>query len=538
MSKNIATVERIYKAVFEQRRNVFITAEGGAGKSYLLKQIYNMAREKGMEEDECVLTSTTGVSAYNIGGQTIHSWSGILLPSRITEMDADTLRNAIQSIQNRILRMKKGRSINRAKLILIDEVSMLGGYYLEVMDQILRIVRKNPAPMGGLQIVTTGDLCQLPPVGDVFLFESEVWDQMKNEVFYLNTFYRFTDEKWIKLLSRCRLGELTAEDKTLLRSRLVDRKWKYEGEGVRPTLILPTNKKVEEVNTTELDRLNEEMVYFEATDGIESVVQREVQQDGTNTVKYEPPIQEALTPEELEKINNGFPIDRVLKLKIGCQVMLRKNLNVSTGLVNGTRGVVKRIDSKCQGILVQFENYRQPISTIPWNSASLPITEEQQSIANIRPIDCEWLFPVTFTFQEVKNVEKKESGLLSLESESHEIDRPRSKSLLSKKTKSSHKVEITRTIWSYERSQYPLCLSAAISIHKSQGITLSSIIVDVGSSIFSAGQSYVALSRCKSLEGVYLLNLDVNKIRADSSAKEYDKQLRKRAIFIEKSEAQ
>jgi ATP-dependent exoDNAse (exonuclease V) alpha subunit len=85
----------------------------------------------------------------------------------------------------------------------------------------------------------------------------------------------------------------------------------------------------------------------------------------------------------------------------------------------------------------------------------------------------------------------------------------------------------------YTRLQFPLTLSASVTIHSCQGVTLSSIIVDIGKKIFSAGQSYVALSRCKTLKGVHILNLDLKKIRADHRSKEYETKILKKAILIE-----
>jgi ATP-dependent DNA helicase PIF1 len=69
--------------------------------------------------------------------------------------------------------------------------------------------------------------------------------------------------------------------------------------------------------------------------------------------------------------------------------------------------------------------------------------------------------------------------------------------------------------------QIPLILSWAVTIHKSQGMSLDSAIIDIGSGIFEKGQSYVALSRVKSLDGIYLINFDHNKIMTNSKVKEY-----------------
>ena len=68
------------------------------------------------------------------------------------------------------------------------------------------------------------------------------------------------------------------------------------------------------------------------------------------------------------------------------------------------------------------------------------------------------------------------------------------------------------------RNQFPLALAFAITIHKSQSLSLKTVFTDVGNTIFDPGQTYVALSRCKSLQGLYLLNFDPCKVEASSQA--------------------
>jgi ATP-dependent DNA helicase PIF1 len=97
------------------------------------------------------------------------------------------------------------------------------------------------------------------------------------------------------------------------------------------------------------------------------------------------------------------------------------------------------------------------------------------------------------------------------------------------KVKFNNGIEMTmvRHIWESDKipgigvSQIPLILSWALTIHKSQGATLDAAEIDVGSGIFECGQTYVALSRVKSLDGLYLTSFDVKKIRINKKVKEY-----------------
>ena len=68
------------------------------------------------------------------------------------------------------------------------------------------------------------------------------------------------------------------------------------------------------------------------------------------------------------------------------------------------------------------------------------------------------------------------------------------------------------------RHQFPISVAYSITIHKSQGLTLKNVVVDIGSSVFSCGQSYVALSRVTNLAGLHLINFDPRAIKALNSA--------------------
>ena len=128
MNLNIIT-----RVLFEKQRNVFLTGIGGCGKSYLVKELKQYCQQQNVT---CYVTSTTGVSAYSIGGQTIHSWSGIVF----NKVDEDTVPKIIKRISKRPRDKKR---IIKTQLLIIDEISMLGGTYLDVMDYVFKTIRSS-----------------------------------------------------------------------------------------------------------------------------------------------------------------------------------------------------------------------------------------------------------------------------------------------------------------------------------------------------------------------------------------------------------
>ena len=94
-------------------------------------------------------------------------------------------------------------------------------------------------------------------------------------------------------------------------------------------------------------------------------------------------------------------------------------------------------------------------------------------------------------------------------------------------TSNSFEITMNYHIWPSENipgigvSQLPLILAWALTIHKAQGATLDVAEIDAGSNIFECGQTYVALSRVKSLEGLYLTSYDPKKIRINKKVQEF-----------------
>ena len=410
------------KSSLKEGRNIFLTGPGGVGKSYYINKL------KDELKDEIVLTSTTGVSSYNLKAMTIHSFTGI------------GIFKVGDKVENVIKKMKKFNStyeqiktrVRRHSIIVIDEVSMLGKGFLEMINEILKILRGNSNIFGGYQVIFTGDFMQLPPVNDQYCFYSSVWKDLDFKVIQLTKLYRFNDDLYSSILSRVRLGKNTKEDNTELYKRyFAYKKYKDELENeekepgifqdkinlkVKPTFLYSRKINVNDKNMEELELNTNELIVFKAN-----------YRDKHKLCRI-----------DIDKLDN------TIYLKIGAQVMLTVNFDIDLGLVNGSRGVVTKYED---GLLyVKFLN-------------GMEISFSRH----------EYVF--------------EEDGKVM-----------------------------------YRMYQFPFILAYALSIHKVQGCTLDYAIIDIGHSVFEENMSYVALSRVRNLDGLFLANFQPYKIMPSKEA--------------------
>jgi ATP-dependent DNA helicase PIF1 len=396
--------------------NIFLTGPGGSGKSTLINQL--------RKEFDIMLTSTTGVSAYNFQGRTIHSFSGI---------GAVKHSDKIPSIIKKVGKNKPAvKRILECKILVIDEISMLGKYYLEVLDEIFRHFRKDENIFGGIQVIFTGDFLQLPPINDEFCFMSTVWENLSLKTIKLEKLYRFTDKKYSEILSRVRICEHTADDNKELFKRVFAYRDLEEKESkleITPTYLYGKKMNVHDKNMEELDKNpNKQFVCFGKT---------------------------VCNLPEMENIIDTI-IPKFLHFKVGAQVMLTVNLDVENGLVNGSRGVIVDMvgsDKNCETIVVKFLDGR----ILPFSKHIFKYEEDEKLI--------------------------------------------------------------------YEREQFPFILAYAMSIHKVQGCTLDYAVIDLGYSIFEDSMAYVALSRVKSLDGLFLKSYKPEKITVNKKVIDFYKTL-------------
>lgn len=309
-------------SLMASKKNLLLTGCGGVGKSYLIKKFVRTY----CHSRNIAVTSTTGTSALLIGGTTLHSYLGIGLGTGNVDFLVDRI--------NKMFWLKK-RWLDLDCLI-IDEISMLDPALFDKLETVARKIRCNIRPFGNIQLILSGDFLQLPSVGtDYFCFEAKSWRKCITNVICLTEIIRQSNKHFQNILNSIRIGDISDEVKDILNSRIgIELKNEY---GIKPTKLFSKNWAVDRVNNNELDILAE---------------------DGREFFEYEMDIM--VYPEVK---NKQASIDKYLKfcsfkqsiqLCIGAQVMLSYNLDMDSGLCNGSRGVV--VDFRNDLPVVKFLN--------------------------------------------------------------------------------------------------------------------------------------------------------------------------------------
>src|SRR3989344_4339297 len=177
--------------------NVFLTGEPGSGKTHTINRYVTYLKERGVK---VAITASTGIAATHIGGMTIHSWSGIGIKKELSPSDMSKISKY------------KGKNIKKASVLIIDEISMLNGDTLGLVDTVTKAIRHSESAFGGMQVVFVGDFFQLPPISRAgednpqFAFESMAWAMANPSVCYLSEQHRQSDDLFSELLTAIRSG--------------------------------------------------------------------------------------------------------------------------------------------------------------------------------------------------------------------------------------------------------------------------------------------------------------------------------------------
>jgi len=424
--------------------NIFITGPGGSGKSALIKKIFEYANYHFKDIQVTALTGCASV-LLNCKAKTLHSWAGIGLGN-------GTLDQLIMKIKKNKFAKNIWRSTD---ILVVDEVSMLSLKLFETLNSIGKIIRNDPRPFGGIQLVFSGDFYQLPPVGNKddinstrFCFESDDWSSIfhKDDQIQLTKIFRQKDEIYSTILNQIREGIIKRRTNDLLLT-YVNRE-KDPNLITEPTKLFPTRAKVEQINNHRMNNLIGEYTSFERKNVFDLEMTKGEREERSHFTEKDIQL-------ELEYLAANLICDSLVRIKKGAQVMCVINIRSEAGDVlvcNGSQGIV---------------------------------------------ID----FCLITGFPRIKY----NNGI---------------------------EMVMARHTWESEKipgigiSQVPIILAWALTIHKSQGASMDAAEIDAGSGIFECGQTYVALSRVRSLYGLYLTSFDATRIKINKKVKEFYESLK------------
>ena len=338
-------------------RNILLHSPAGTGKSYFIKELAQYAEKCGLNVHK---TATTGVAALNIGGITIHKYAGIGLGDKPIE-------EIWKKIKFNATLIKKWKATD---ILIIDEISMMGAELFNKIDIVAKLMRNNKLPFGGMALILVGDFLQLPPVKDKWIFTSQQYKDLKLRTIELTDAKRFDDKDYIDLLRRIRVGEQTDNDIELLKTRYIGEEYKEENDKnskesedlalIEPTLLFSRRIDVDTYNSMKLKELSDSPgKEYVANDIMDIKKKRTARSVGF--VKAE----KGYTPDF--DFNTTFEqiIPKNLLLRVGAQVMLRANLDVKKGLVNGSRGIVTDVNTG--NVDVYFQSTDSIVTITPYN---------------------------------------------------------------------------------------------------------------------------------------------------------------------------
>lgn len=259
----------------------------------------------------------------------------------------------------------------KVKVLIIDEVSMLSKKLFEVLEEIARIARRSVLPFGGIQVIFTGDFFQLPPVptiGDedteLFCFESPLWNRVfnVNNHIELETIFRQKDSTYIQLLQEVRKGNISLENKKILQ-KYVNREYKIEeNSGIIPTKIFPIKSKVNKVNSTMFEQIEEQEYVFNSNIELNLSSYLDTGKPFPHGIKeYCMNVSNDEKIRQVEYITNNMNCEKKLVLKKNAVVMCTFNIDVENGICNGSQGIVidmVKISNEKYSPLVKFHNGR------------------------------------------------------------------------------------------------------------------------------------------------------------------------------------
>lgn len=464
-----------------RRENVFFTGSAGTGKSTVLRAIVSRLKELGRNVE---VVAPTGKAAFNVNGTTTWSYMG---------WTPDHHKFPIKQLMSIGWKAKSVRKhVDRTDVLIIDEISMIENHHLERMNHCIKRMRygrgvkeNRQEPFGGIQVVVTGDFCQLPPVKpfqhcyicgggmtmddsqseydcdkhhgpfrveEKWAFKSAAWQECNFVNRNLSQIHRQSDLPFVNMLQKVRIGlplSFTETERLMNSSKITN-----------ATHLLPTRAEVKEVNNKEFEKLKQTIHTYKAIDRLE---------EGEWVPAH---FKDRHTDGSLEQLED-HRYEYISELKQGTFVVLLKNLDLKRGLYNGAQGVICGFEDHNPNNLPKA---RQGPAALPGNIAGDHKELREQMVKEYAQGVKKW--PRVLFFDNGQFHEQQRRTIYPDCSVST-IGRNSPYTLI-------------------HRTQVPLMPAWAMTIHKSQGLTMDKVIVDL-SKAFEEGQVYVALSRATSL---------------------------------------
>ncbi|KAI5368372.1 putative pif1/Herpes helicase domain, DNA helicase Pif1 [Septoria linicola] len=511
-------------------RNVFYTGSAGCGKSTVLKAFVPRLREMGKTVR---IVAPTGKAALDINGSTTWTYAG-WTPTHMKR----PLEDLVKAAHGKFV----SKRFKSTDVLVIDEISMVENHLLARLNAIMKAARGKDRPFGGVQLVVTGDFCQLPPVkpfafcmncgreqarkiglrgetlyrcpkhgdcndDDKWAFRSKVWEECNFVHVNLSSIHRQSDQVFISILQKLRIGKpLTNADRKLLLDHPCDVK--------NAVKLFPTREEVRRINQTEFDQLKTAKRDYRCLDYFSWN-----QEHGNLLGKgRRSPIDDSL--EALRE----HRLDNLVEFKAGMLVVLLVNLDITNGLVNGSQGRVIGFEPFAESKLPKATT-RESESFSSFSRGGSSSKNSRRGRGSPEPSQAAVQGELRGEYAALRETQIRDFILQPRNQNKMwpivEFDNGLRRTIYADCQVNELGDEKPYTLLA--RTQIPLLAAWAMTIHKSQGMTLDRVIVDLGRS-FEEGQEYVALSRARSLDGLQVLNLGNNIKGGNEQVKAFLKQ--------------
>ncbi len=460
----------------------FLTGRAGTGKTYELKRRIKESHNKDIEgsrkgnvkgsKNYATLCATTGIAAVNLAGGLDDPV--VTINSELGFFDTESLMDAAGA--GRIQR-SLAKVFNKGRNLAIDEVSMMGADCLDILVGEFEVFnsRDDVQARGGLGLILAGDFCQLGPIKEKYAFQGRTWGYFASNVTRLSKVWRQTDQTFLEAINAAREGD--GDKAAAMLSDIQSITWRgVSSTSFDGTTIVATNLEADRINNQRLQKL--------IRDGNKEFTLSNFRW-GKQRGEWK------LIPDELKLCDNGY-------------VMILCNDCPKFTYANGDCGYVKNFSDG----FVDIELARGEVN-VRINKVTRQMTSKEGVDGEEKP---KWMSKKEF-YKHLQETYEGEDGLLSADTKPS-LNAAYENYLASLTYESRQRAGKFKPYFDFlkgkwvlgEITYYPLRLAYASTCHKSQGLSLDKVQIDYNHNFFGQpSMSYVALSRCKTPEGLTIV---------------------------------